>query len=564
MPIGSHDRDDEVSALATVERVLHDDIFDYTGPLGSHGYVTYGDFAADGTSAGGQDLETYAYIDSVEIPNDGWIEGTFYTAAPYTGISYYLSIYARQTVSASQGYWIRVWADRWRLEAYSGGGYSVIIPETNDTSQDGDVWRMELQGSLIVIKKNGGEVGRVTDSTTPGGGVWGMYTWKNTTVESRVPGRFDRLRAGDWTTSNITISNVNGNNTVTNGNSTNVVSGFLLDTATSATIKGHGDVSLSITSQTETELRTSAFDVLANNYPFGAGTNFEVSDGATPDTKAISLLPANGYDYIVGSSIDASTGLAQSGGANGDQWHWPVVVASSSLTVHEDTNFTLDQPVPEGTQFTYDLYSGAVWDSGVVTINQSDEGGGGPEPDDPATWVQDIPPTTLYAGVPAGGSVAPYAEGTAPLSYVEILQQTPDELITRSDGSWSGFAPDTTSFQMQWRVTNAVNPDGAESNLLTYAPIMPEITYPKDQRATSTGAQITVTTPSVTGRIYWVADPSASEPTGEQIESGLNAEGNAAETAGSFPITYAGQQPWQTITSGRPGVKYYYWMVQVN
>ena len=551
--------------MAEVERQLFLDEFSIAGPLqppwvSNPGAPMPEALGGDAGYTGVSD-QAFAYYSSA-VPSDCWLDFdvTVPIPADYDGLWYYFGAFVRCNSDGSSGLLLAAYADR--LTIYDVTNDGDVVGEVYPTWEAGDKFRAEVRGSTLKIFQNANEIYSAVHTTMPGQGGIAMYHRR--TGADKNPGRVDNWRIGDWTTTNLSITGVNAGDVVTGGDDI-YVTGTQLDTATSFTMKqaGLSDVDLPIQSASDTQAVVGPFDVRPNDYPYGAGSSIEITDGAVADSLAVTLAVRDGGDYTVGASVDTSTGLAKVGGSNGDQWHYETTVVTSGLLVQDDTNFVLDAPVPDDTSFLYNRYSSNVWDTGTVWINK-DEGGPPPGGDVPADWATTITTPSLTVGVPSSGEVHSHATGTPPITFGEILQQTPDELITRSDGTWSGLVPTGTPFQMQWKVSNNANVDGENSNLLDISPVMPTITDPRDRASTSSGAEITVTTPSQVGKIYWVADPSSAQPSGEQIAGGLNQAGNAAELSGSWTITSSGEQAWRTVTGGRSGVKYYYWMVQVN
>jgi hypothetical protein len=92
--------------------------------------------------------------------------------------------------------------------------------------------------------------------------------------------------------------------------------------------------------------------------------------------------------------------------------------------------------------------------------------------------------------------------------------------------------------------------------------VVATLSTPVHQLVTQTTAEIAVTTDESGGVLSWIADPSATEPTPENIAAGNNAAGAPATAADSASVIGAGIQPWQELTALTPNTDYYYWLTQ--
>ncbi len=544
--------------MADVRRTLFSDAFSSDGTLGEPNYTAFSGMSmaiASGGSAGLADRDSGGYYTG-PVPSDQWVSMRHVDVpdSNYDSLTFGSGLVIRSNTSFSTGYVLFLGSDEYQIVELPD---QTILHRIYRTAVEGDDWRLEVQGDTLKLFLDDAEVHSITGLNSAGGGV-GFFSRKYTDSRPKEPSRVDDFMVGDWTVdSGFAVDHINSDNTIESGFDI-YVSGQNLDTVTGATLKGYGDNALSIKSQSESQIVLNAVDLIALNYPYGGGTSIELTDGTQTTPIGVTVTIEPGYQYVVGASIDTTYGLAQAGGSNGDQWRVPVTLSPANVALRDDTNFILDTPVADGTTLNFMLYSGGVWDTGDAVIGQNSP------TDVPAAWLGNIPIEPIIVGVEFAGSVAGHATGTAPLTFSEVLQEKPTDFVTRSDGSYSGFVPTADSFNMQYKVSNAANQIGDLSNLLIYNPTMPTISGAKHQNVTTTGAQITMTTPSKVGTVYWIADPDPTEPTPEQIVAGENALGQGAELAGAFVISSSGQQPWQNVTGGTPGVRYYYWMVQVN
>ena len=77
---------------------------------------------------------------------------------------------------------------------------------------------------------------------------------------------------------------------------------------------------------------------------------------------------------MTGTSVDTVYGLAQEGGADGDQWETADNIAGSNVVLSDDTNLLISPAAIDNASRPYWWYSGGVWVQSSYVINGSGQG----------------------------------------------------------------------------------------------------------------------------------------------------------------------------------------------
>jgi len=91
-------------------------------------------------------------------------------------------------------------------------------------------------------------------------------------------------------------------------------------------------------------------------------------------TRTVAWSPASNKTLAVGASIDSVYGLAQEGGADGDQWVTFDSISGSNVVLSDDTNLLISPAAIDNASRPYWWYSGGVWVQSSYVINGSGQG----------------------------------------------------------------------------------------------------------------------------------------------------------------------------------------------
>lgn len=146
------------------------------------------------------------------------------------------------------------------------------------------------------------------------------------------------------------------------------ITGSNLAGVTSVTLGTH---TLSISTQSASQIVCAALDVYATALSY-RGYTLTVTGPTGSDTEAVTLVPSDDQQFVIGASVDTTYGLAQEGGTNGDQWATVKALPSgSTVQLLANTNLIISPPARENETAPFWVYTGGSWSASTYTINGS-------------------------------------------------------------------------------------------------------------------------------------------------------------------------------------------------
>jgi hypothetical protein len=176
-----------------------------------------------------------------------------------------------------------------------------------------------------------------------------------------------------WFTGTLTaptIGKVNDDNTIVN-NGPIVVDGTFNEPITQVDIDGH---ELTIIDAESERTNCAPFDIHATALDYGPHTLTVRNALDESASIAITTKPPTDSQYVTGASVDTVYGLAQEGGADGDQWETVDNIAGSNVVLSDDTNLLITPAAIDGASRNYWRYSGGTWVQSSYIINGSGQG----------------------------------------------------------------------------------------------------------------------------------------------------------------------------------------------
>jgi len=166
-----------------------------------------------------------------------------------------------------------------------------------------------------------------------------------------------------------TVTSVTG---ITDGAETVIVGTFLQNT-TSVTVGSHV-MTLAGVESDGTQVRCAPQTAHTDtSIPYGEHTLTVITDDGNA-TFSVTWAPGTDKALVIGVSIDSVYGLAQEGGADGDQWVTFDSISGSNVVLSDDTNLLISPATLDNASRPYWWYSGGVWVQSSYVINGSGQG----------------------------------------------------------------------------------------------------------------------------------------------------------------------------------------------
>jgi len=161
------------------------------------------------------------------------------------------------------------------------------------------------------------------------------------------------------------IGRVNDDNTIAN-NGPIAIYGTFNEPVTTADIDGYA---LTISSNDTERTDCASFDIHTTALDYGPHTLTVSTALDESDSVVITTRPPSNSQFVVGDRIDSIYGLAQEGGADGDQWETYDNIAGSNVLLAADTNMIISPATIDGSVREYWRYSGGAWTESWYSVD---------------------------------------------------------------------------------------------------------------------------------------------------------------------------------------------------
>ena len=308
----------------------------------------------------------------------------------------------------------------------TGNAIDVVLASVSHTPAQFDPFFCEVETisgttcEIRVYDKNETIIAQATDSDELSGVYAGVM------LSSQLGGfpsidyiEFGTLDIAD----NRSLDTVNPDGVVkANGPITLTGSGFSGITGGHISDNGARQFPITITNLQESVIQVAPIDVVGQSSLDYGTMRMTLTHSTDPDlTKEFTLAPEDGWQAVVlAGATDNTLLLTDTVATDGDTMEIPTNNGFSDFTLNSTGDVTYDSAVNQGTQHTRRLYDNSTntWDSGTVTINQIDDGGGELLP---PSWRSTPSPPNAVVGTYYRFEIGYLIDGSRPMT----LSQAP-------------------------------------------------------------------------------------------------------------------------------------------